>query len=43
MLGGNAIAFAMVKWGKHREGVRLKVGAEGAMVEAVVQKLRFLP
>lgn len=43
MLGGNAIALAMMKWGKHRPGAAVKVAAEGALVDAQVAPLRALP
>lgn len=43
MLGGVAVALAMVKWGKHRPGVEVLVPAEGGKVPAKVQELGFLP
>ncbi|MCE9589949.1 MAG: hypothetical protein K8S99_05435 [Planctomycetes bacterium] len=42
MLGGKAVALAMMKWGKHRAGTRAAVPAEGGMAPAVVQGLSFL-
>jgi folate-binding protein YgfZ len=42
MLGGGAIAFAMIKWGRHRTGTKVQVPAEGSRVAATVQDLRFL-
>ena len=39
MLGGVAIALAMMKWGKHRPGTRVTVAAEGAIVNAVTTEL----
>lgn len=39
MLGGVAIALAMMKWGKHRPGTRVTVAAEGAIVNAVATEL----
>ena len=42
MLGGRAIAFAMVKWGRHRSGTSLAVWAEGEVTSATVQMLAFL-
>lgn len=42
MLGGKAIALAMMKWGKHRPGTPALVPAEGANVPATVQPLAFL-
>ena len=42
MLGGNAVAFAMMKWGKHAAGTQVLVAAEGGMVEAKVRGLGFL-
>ena len=43
MLGGVAIAFATVKWGKHLPGTKVLVPAEGSLVPATVQALNFLP
>jgi len=42
MLGGAAIAFAMVKWGKHRKGTQVKLPAEGEFVDAEVGDLSSL-
>jgi len=42
MLGGKAIALAMMKWGKHRPGTPTLVPAEGTSVPATVQPLAFL-
>ncbi len=42
MLGGAAIAFASIKWGKHNPGTLVTVPAEGAMVPGTVQGLKFL-
>jgi folate-binding protein YgfZ len=42
LLGNVAIAFAMIKWGKHQAGTTVSVGAEGRMVTAAVQGLRFM-
>ncbi|MEX0655561.1 MAG: glycine cleavage T C-terminal barrel domain-containing protein [Phycisphaeraceae bacterium] len=42
MLGQQAIAFAVLKWGKHTPGTKVAVSAEGAMVEAEVHPLRFV-
>lgn len=39
MLGGVAIALAIMKWGKHRPGTRVTVAAEGAIVNAVTTEL----
>jgi folate-binding protein YgfZ len=41
--GNQAIALAMMKWGKHRPDTRVLVPAEGDMVPATVQALSFLP
>lgn len=43
MLGGKAVAFATMKWGMHRPGVKVVVPAEGAFVPAVVQEPAFFP
>jgi glycine cleavage system aminomethyltransferase T len=40
--GNQAVAFAVMKWGKHSHNTRVAVPAEGGVVEAVVQGLRFL-
>ncbi len=42
MRGGNAIAFAMLKWGIHQPDTLVKVAAEGELVDSTVQSLRFL-
>jgi len=42
MLGATAVAFAVMKWGKHREGTMAAVASGGAMVDAEVCGLRFL-
>lgn len=42
ILGNAAIAFAVIKWGKHDVGSTVAVPAEGALVEAKVQALRFV-
>lgn len=42
MLGASAVAFAVMKWGKHRPGTRVAVASGGAMVDAEVCGLRFL-
>lgn len=42
MLGASAVAFAVMKWGKHRPGTRVAVASGGAMVDAEVCALRFL-
>ncbi len=34
--GSQAVAFAMMKWGKHRKKTKVRVPAEGKMVPAVV-------
>ena len=43
LLGGAAVAFAMLKWGRHRPDTRVKVAAEGRMVTGTVQGMRFIP
>jgi folate-binding protein YgfZ len=43
MLGNIAIAFAVMKWGRHRPGEAVLVPAEGGRVPATVQSLVFLP
>lgn len=43
MLGNAAIAFAVMKWGRHRAGEAVGVPAEGGQVPATVQGLTFLP
>ena len=42
LLGGRAIALAMIKWGKHRPDTTVIVPAEGSMTEATVQAGNFL-
>ncbi len=42
MLGGKAVALAMVKWGVHREGTGVVVPAEGQLVGGRVSGLGFL-
>ena len=42
MLGQQAIAFAVMKWGKHEVGTPVRVAAEGGVVEGEVHPLRFL-
>ena len=42
MLGHVAIAFAMVKWGKHQGGTVVDARAEGERVPGTVQGLKFL-
>ena len=42
MLGATAVAFAVMKWGRHRPGTRVAVASGGAMVDAEVCGLRFL-
>jgi folate-binding protein YgfZ len=39
MRGGNAIAFAMIKWARHQPDTSVKVAAEGELVNATVQSL----
>jgi folate-binding protein YgfZ len=43
LLGNLAVALAMVQWGKHQPETVLSVAAEGEMVSATVQALRFMP
>jgi folate-binding protein YgfZ len=43
MLGNIAIAFAVMKWGRHRPGEAVLVPAEGVQRRATVQSLVFLP
>ncbi len=40
--GGTAIAFAVIKWGRHEPGTELTTFAEGRPVKATVQGLRFI-
>lgn len=42
LLGQVAIAFAVVKWGSHQPDTLLLTAAEGKLVQARVQGLRFL-
>lgn len=42
MLGATAVAFAVMKWGKHRPGTMAAVASGGAMVDAEVCGLKFL-
>lgn len=42
MLGGKAIAFAMMKWGLHRPETNVVVPAEGQLVPAKTQGLGFI-
>ena len=42
LLGNCAIGFAMIKWGRHRPGTDVLIPAEGVMVGAKVQSLRFI-
>lgn len=42
MLGGNAAAFAMIRWGMHEPGTTVIVPAEGQMVSATVGAAAFL-
>lgn len=42
MLGSIAIGFASVKWGFHEPGTEVTVAAEGQLVTAKVQGLKFL-
>ena len=42
MMGGVAIAYAMVKWGLHAVGTRLLVPAEGRLTDCHVSEIRFL-
>jgi folate-binding protein YgfZ len=41
MLGGVAIAYAMMKWGKHKEGAHVMVPAAEQLVAATVHSLNF--
>eukprot|EP00752_Nemacystus_decipiens_P013715 g12168.t1 len=36
LLGRSGLAFAVMKWGRHKPGTKVAVPVEGAMVEAVV-------
>ncbi len=42
MLGGTAIAFAIVKWGTHTADTHVAVPAEGHRITATIQPLVFL-
>jgi glycine cleavage system aminomethyltransferase T len=42
MLGQTAIALAMMKWGKHRAGQTVMVGAEEQLVSATTHALPFV-
>ncbi len=42
MLGGDAVALAVVKWAMRQAGTKVKVSAEGQMVPATVHALSFL-
>ena len=42
MLGGRAIAFAMMKWGRHKPDTPIAAPAEGAFVNGRVHAMRFL-
>ena len=42
LLGNCAIGFAMIKWGRHRPNTNVLIPAEGEMVRAVTQGLRFV-
>ncbi|MFA9478338.1 folate-binding protein YgfZ [Phycisphaerales bacterium AB-hyl4] len=42
LLGNVPIAFAVIKWGNHTPGTKLAVVAEGELVDAEVQALRFV-
>jgi folate-binding protein YgfZ len=42
LLSQHAIAFAMVKWGKHRKGTAIQVGAEGKLIDGTVSELKFV-
>ena len=42
LLGGTAIALAMIKWGQHKVGTAVLVQAEGRRVGAKVQGLGFI-
>ncbi|HAI14819.1 MAG TPA: hypothetical protein DCM28_24140 [Phycisphaerales bacterium] len=40
--GMNAVGFAMMKWGKHRKGTKIKVGAEGKLIDGEVSDLKLV-
>lgn len=42
MLGRSGIAFAVMKWGRHKPGTKVALPVGGEMVEAEVTKLRFV-
>jgi len=42
ILGHQPVVFAVMKWGKHTPGTRVLIPAEGGLVRAQVQGLRFL-
>lgn len=42
LLGGAAVGFAMMKWGWHEPGRRVRIAAEGGRREAVVGPLRMI-
>ena len=42
LLGQNAIAIAMMKWGKHRKGTKVTVPAEGKFITGTVCDLQAL-
>lgn len=42
MLGQEPIAFAVVKWGRHKPGTPVRLSAEGAVVPGEVHALRFV-
>ncbi|MFW6060847.1 MAG: YgfZ/GcvT domain-containing protein, partial [Phycisphaeraceae bacterium] len=42
MLGRRAIAFAVMKWGRHELGTRVRVAADEGITEGEVHPLRFL-
>lgn len=43
LLGQTAIAYAMVRWGRHQPGTEVLVAAGGGQVPATVQGLAFVP
>lgn len=42
LVGMSAIGFAMIKWGKHRKGTKVKIGAQGKLIEGEVCDLKFV-
>ncbi len=42
LAGQNAVGFAMVKWGKHRKGTKVKVGADGKLIDGTVCGLQVV-